>query len=287
MGKAIFIFALGISTLSWGDPFSLQTYYKSAEGLQGYALKSAVKSIITHDHRDRGYDQLIQIYFESDADVDHEGDGSILDMYSEDPDGRDSYTYSSPRQACGDYQGESDCFNREHLFPQSVFHKQSPMRNDFFQVFPTDGYVNNRRGSLPFGEVARPEWVSQNGCKVGTNIFGSYKGRVFEPIDEFKGDIARALLYFATRYEDKIADWQHPMLNGTSDQVYQSWFLQLLMRWHALDPVSMHEQRRNEVGYRYQGNRNPFVDHPEWVRKIWGSSNPHNLLKTRELSTVH
>lgn len=270
MGKAILIFALGLSTFSWGHFYSLEAYYKPATGLSGYQLKTAVKSIITNNHRDRGYDELIPIYFESDADLDFDRDGSILDMYSEDPRGRDSYTYSSPEQACGNYNEESDCFNREHLFPQSIFHKRRPMRNDFFQVFPTDGYVNNRRGSLPFGEVADPEWISQNGCKVGPNTFGNYRGKVFEPIDEFKGDIARALLYFATRYEDQIADWQHEMLNGTSSQVYEDWFLELLIKWHESDPVSAHEKRRNEVGFRFQGNRNPFVDHPEWVQQIWG-----------------
>ena len=71
------------------------------------------------------------------------------------------------------------------------------MRHDFFHIYPSDGYVNNRRGHLSFGEVSQASWESSNGSKVGMNIFEREGNMVFEPIDEFKGDIARALLYFA------------------------------------------------------------------------------------------
>lgn len=269
MYRWILIAVLGTSLSSFADRNDTFVYYRGTENLSGYQLKTSIKNIISQGHQDRGYGELLNIYFESDADRDFENDGSILDIYSENPDGTDSYNFSSRHQACGSYRGEADCYNREHLFPQSIFNKRSPMRNDFFQVYPTDGYVNNRRGSLPFGEVDHPSWTSSNGSKVGTNTFGNYRGEVFEPIDTFKGDIARALLYFATRYEDGIAGWHHEMLNGTRDQVYQDWFLQLLIKWHLQDPVSAHERNRNEVGFEYQGNRNPFIDHPEWVELIW------------------
>lgn len=269
MQKFIVLLILCLGLSSFADRYDLDSYYHGTKGLTGYRLKSAVKDIITQNHRDRGYSDLLTVYFQSDVDRDFEGDGSIVDIYSENPKGRDSYTFSNPKQACGSYQKEADCFNREHLFPQSIFHKQSPMRNDFFQVYPTDGYVNNRRGHLPFGEVGKPQWVSQNGSKLGMNVTAGYRGLVFEPIDEFKGDVARALLYFATRYEDKIASWRHDMLNNTGDQVYADWFLELLIKWHHMDPVSDHEINRNNVGFEYQGNRNPFIDHPEWVDQIW------------------
>ncbi len=193
-----------------------------------------------------------------------------MDFYSENPTGTDAYFYTHGNNNCGNYNSENDCYNREHLMPQSVYSSASPMRNDIHHVIPSDGYVNNRRGSFAFGEVSSPSWTSTNGSKVGPNTFGSYNGTVFEPIDEFKGDIARAMLYFATRYENQVASWSHAgMLNGTSNQVYQDWFLDLLISWHTNDPVNQQEIDRNNAAYNYQGNANPFINHPEWVNVIW------------------
>ena len=249
---------------------SLANYYRAIpKDSSGYALKTSLKNLLKKTHRDQGYSRLFHVYFKSDADNSYEKDGSILDIYSERPFSRDPYSFKNKNQKCGTYRKESDCFNREHLFPQSIFGKRAPMRNDFFHVFPTDGYVNGRRSRLPFGEVRIAKWTSKNGSQVGPNTFGSYRGRVFEPIDEFKGDVARAMLYFATRYEDRISSWRHEMLNGSSNQVYKKWFINLLISWHEKDPVSKHEIQRNQAGYEFQGNRNPFIDHPEWVKKIW------------------
>lgn len=251
---------------------SSSSYYGNSKDLSGYKLKTALKNIIGNGHKDRGYSALIRIYLESDVDTTYDKDNSVLDMYSEDPQTKDPYTFSTYGQKCGNYKKESDCFNREHIFPQSSFNKKYPMRSDFFHVYPTDGYVNYKRSHHPFGEVAKPSWVSKNGSKLGRNTFGGYRGTVFEPIDEFKGDIARSLLYFATRYEDRISSFSFSVLDGSKDKVYSTWFLNLLLKWHREDPVSVHEQNRNEAGFRFQGNRNPFIDHPEWVEKIWLAS---------------
>ncbi|MCO4754802.1 MAG: endonuclease [Bacteriovoracaceae bacterium] len=271
MNKLILLFVLSFSLNSFSSTLDgSEAYYSLDDSLRGYQLKSKLKEIISKDHKDRGYGALLGIYLKSDADKTYDGDGSIVDMYSEMPNYADPYTYKSKSQSCGNYRRESDCYNREHIFPQSVFNKRSPMRSDFFHVYPSDGYVNGRRSNFPFGEVNRPTWTSANGSKVGKNSSGGYSGKVFEPIDEFKGDIARSLLYFATRYEDQVSRWHHAMLNGTKDQVYKAWFLKLLLKWHKQDPVSEHEIRRNNVGQSFQGNRNPFIDHPEWVEAIWG-----------------
>jgi endonuclease I len=248
---------------------SVPLYYTGVESLQGYSLKSALAKVLARDHVEQSYTSLIDIYFISDLDTTYENDGSILDIYSEIPNASDPYVYRSRSQKCGGYRQESDCFNREHLFPQSVFHKQYPMKSDFHHVFPTDGSVNGKRWHYAFGEVGKPTWQSMNGSKLGINVTRGFSDTVFEPIDEFKGDIARAMLYFATRYEDQIAAWDHEMLNGSSDQVYADWFLNIMLKWHKQDPVSKHEIHRNNVGQSYQGNRNPFIDHPEWVEKIW------------------
>jgi endonuclease I len=245
-----------------------RTYYDSIPNLSGYELKSALKKLLKKTHEDRGYKQLYRIYAKSDKDVTYDGDNSVVDIYSENPNGKDPYVYKST-QRCGTYRGEADCYNREHLFPQSSFDKKAPMRSDIFHVYASDGYVNNRRGHYSFGEVSDVEWKSQNGCKLGKSANPGPGDKVFEPINEFKGDIARAMLYFATRYEDKVARFHHEMLDGSKDKVYKTWFLELMLKWHRQDPVSAHEIRRNQVGFEFQGNRNPFIDHPEWVEKIW------------------
>ena len=248
-------------------------YYDAANGKTGYELKTALKDIITNGHNDQGYDALYTLYQSSDVDNYYENDQTLLDIYSEIPSGADSYEYAQTGDKCGNYQGEGDCYNREHLVPQSVFNSAAPMKNDGHFVVPSDGYVNSKRSNYAFGIVNNPDWTSTNGSKVGPNTTAGYTGTVFEPIDEFKGDIARMLFYFATRYEDQVASWSHPMLNGTSDQVFSDWFLDILLQWNTDDPVSQREIDRNEAVYNFQGNRNPYIDHPEWVNEVWNSQN--------------
>lgn len=98
-----------------------------------------------------------------------------------------------------------------------------------------------------------------------------YSGTVFEPIDEFKGDIARALLYFAVRYENTVDGYtSFDMFNGTEDQVFHNWAIEVLLDWHYnVDPVDDRERARNDEAYNFQGNANPFVDHPEYANMIW------------------
>ena len=196
-------------------------YYDGTNNLSGYTLKTALHSIIKKGHIDRGYGALYSAYEKGDTDP---NDGFLWDMYSENPNGADPYNYTHGSKKCGNYSVEGDCYNREHLFPQGIFSSASPMRSDYHHVVPSDGKVNGQRGSYPFGEVSSPNWTSLNGCKRGPNTTPGFSGTVFEPLDEYKGDIARSLLYFATRYEDRVSSWSHQMINGTSDQVYKDWF---------------------------------------------------------------
>lgn len=248
---------------------NLDSFYSEAHGKSGFELKTALKNIIKSSHKPKSYRALFQVYLISDLDTTYENDGSILDIYSENPRGNDRYNFSKEEDKCGNYRAESDCFNREHIFPQSIFKKAAPMRSDYFHVFPTDGAVNGMRSNFPFGEVREAKKISLNGSKLGRNVTSGYRGLVFEPIDEFKGDVARALLYFATRYQDRISRWHHDMLDGSRDRVYKKWFITLLLKWHKADPVSKHEMNRNNAGEIFQGNRNPFIDHPEYAELIW------------------
>lgn len=245
-------------------------YYSSTNGKVGYTLKTALHQIIK-DHKSISYNALYEAYRTSDT----KSGNVVWDMYSDVPDGTAPYVYYHGSKQCGNYGGEGDCYNREHSFPQSWFNEASPMKTDLFHVLPTDGYVNGKRSSYPFGEVNQISWESLNGSKLGTST-GDYNGVVFEPIDAYKGDFARIYFYMATRYEDKIAGWKNngsanTVLNGTSTQVYQKWVLDLLMKWHKNDPVSKKELDRNKAVYTYQLNRNPFVDYPDFVDAIWGN----------------
>ncbi|WP_250458494.1 endonuclease [Microbulbifer litoralis] len=253
------------------------SYYDTADGLSGYTLKTALHNIV-RGHNARSYGDLWDFYAANDLDYYYEQDGSILDIYSENPGGSDPYHYTAVSDQCGNYSGEGDCYNREHSFPRSWFGGAvAPMNTDVHHIFASDGYVNAIRSSYPYGEVATTSAVSSNGSRLGSGQSSQgYTGTVFEPIDEFKGDLARAYFYMATRYQNMIAGWQNnsnysdAMLDGSSDQVFEDWALQLLIDWHNADPVSQWESDRNEAAYSFQGNRNPFIDHPEYVESIWG-----------------
>ncbi len=247
-------------------------YYNTASGLSGYSLKTALSSIITSGHVAQSYASLYTAYRTTDTDAFYEGDSTVLDMYSENPNGVDSYFYTHGSRNCGNYNSENDCYNREHLMPQSVFSSALPMQSDVHFVVPSDGYVNGIRSNLPFGEVGVATFTSLNGSKRGNNVANTfYTNQVFEPIDEYKGDIARCLLYVATRYESVVSSWTYSgVLDGTSSQVYSDWFLNLLLTWNLTDSVSPREIARNNACYVYQGNRNPFIDSMQYVTAIWG-----------------
>lgn len=246
-------------------------YYSTATGT-GYTLKTQLYNIIK-GHTDNGYAGLYTTYQTSDVDNFYENDGTILDMYSENPSGTDPYTYTTgTTQRCGNYSVEGDCYNREHIIPQSVFSEQSPMVSDAHFITPTDGKVNGIRSNYPHGNVSSATYTSQNGSKLGSSAVSGYSGTVFEPINDFKGDIARMYFYFATRYENTVAGYSYAMFNGTSNQVFTTAFLNMLLAWHAQDPVSAREIARNNAVYARQNNRNPFIDHPEYVNQIWGGT---------------
>jgi endonuclease I len=253
-------------------------YYNSATGT-GYTLKTQLYNIIK-DHNDRGYSGLYTTYLTSDKDFYYENDGTLLDNYSENPTGPDAYSFTyginQDDGTLGNNEGER--YNREHLVPQSVFNSATPMYSDAFFVVPSDKKVNAQRGDLPFGKVGTANWTSLNGSKRGNNsnsdYAAGYSGLVFEPIDEFKGDIARNLLYFATRYQDVVAGYNYVMFNNTADQVFAQPFLNILLTWNQLDPVSQRETDRNNAIYARQGNRNPYIDHWEYVAAIWGDPLP-------------
>jgi len=276
-------------------------YYNTATGT-GYTLKTQLKTIITSNHIDRGYGGLWTLYATNSSFHDQydDNDGSIYDIYSEiigSPE-TGNYPFTPVTDQCGSYSFEGDCYNREHLIPQSYFDvfAVNPMKNDPFHVFPSDGKVNGWRSNYPFGVVegitspcnsgaSNTPCNSLNNSKKGNNKitqFSNYSGIVFEPIDAFKGDIARAYFYFATRYEDSMDNFYSSiidindcpaknMFDGSINKVFSDNFILLLIKWHKEDPVSAKEVAQNNAIYTYQGNRNPFIDNPNYVCQIWTS----------------
>lgn len=187
------------------------SYYQSAKGANGSNLKTALFRIIS-EHEARSYKQLWQDFKKTDV----RPDGKIWDIYSN----ATNYTPGGSAQGAN-YKKEGDSYNREHSFPKSWFDDGHPMYTDLFHLYPSDGYVNNRRSNYPFGETNGEMYTSKNGySKLGSCTTPGYNGTVFEPNDELKGDLARTYFYMATAYEDKIASWHSPMLAGNKYPAY-------------------------------------------------------------------
>jgi len=240
-------------------------YYNTATGLTGAPLKTALYNIIK-GHTERTYANLWTDFQLTDK----KANGKVWDMYSDIPGGIPPYEYTFVSNQCGNYSSEGDCYNREHSFPKSWFNDGTPMYTDLFHIVPTDGKVNGERSNDPFGKVNSPSWTSQNGSKVGPNVYPGYTGTVFEPIDSFKGDFARNYFYMVTRYENLISGWVTDMLDNSTYPAFTVWAKNMLIEWNNLDPVSTKEINRNNAVYGIQHNRNPYIDHPEYVSLVWG-----------------
>jgi endonuclease I len=273
-------------------------YYNTATGT-GYTLKTQLKTIITTGHIDRGYGSgssttnngLWSGYGTTDRDmgIGYENDNTIVDIYTEIPSGPDTHNFNFNTTSganagqCGSYSIEGDCYNREHMIPQSYFGSTGIMRNDIQHVYPTDGKVNAIHNDWAFGKVDVASYTSSNGSKLGSALNAGYSagfsGTVFEPIDEFKGDVARVYFYFATRYEDQMPTFYTTytavdcriMFDGSANKVFSPTFLNILLTWNAQDPVSAKEIIRNNAAFVHQGNRNPFIDNNSYVAAIWGT----------------
>ena len=256
--KRFLFFVLFLCFLFTAWSIDVEAYYSSINGKSGAALKTALNKVIK-DHTDVGYKGLWSIYKDTDY-----KDGQVWDMYS-----TCKWTYSSDQ--CGNYKNVCDCYNREHTIPQSWFDERTPMKSDAFHVYPTDGKVNGIRSNYPHGETNASPIGGKALGKLGSSSLSGYSGIVYEPDDEYKGDIARTYFYFVTCYEDKLSGFdRNDVLTGDTYPSLTSWFYNLMLDWHREDPVSDKELARNEAVYQHQKNRNPFIDYPELVEYIWG-----------------
>lgn len=273
------------------------TYYSDISNDDcGADLKTELHNLINDHTRVSYQNQVFGLFTITDIDNDMI---NIIDMYTEEPFFPIDDECSPPNNPANPTE-EGICYQREHSFPVSYWgggvSPSDTMFSDLFHLYPVDGYINSAvRSDLPYGEVdinatldLNPDalYGTANGSLRGISaneipdyadpLNDNLNGLVFEPIDEYKGDFARTYFYMATRYESRIADWKNIdskgqfILDGNPFPAFEPGYLEMLLRWHELDPVSDKERNRNDAVCLIQGNRNPFIDNPNYVGRIWG-----------------
>ncbi|MBK7886662.1 MAG: endonuclease [Bacteroidetes bacterium] len=221
------------------------SYYNNSQNLAEEILKDTLKAITGRNYFNAGYntarDAMFMIYDNKKVNGQGAAQNTIECVYT----GRNAVGYFDRTDCQTNYS-----FNTEHIFPQNFFNSLEPMRADLFHLYPTDDLANNARGSLPFGTVSNPSW--QQGGSKGNNS-------TFEPRDAHKGQAARAMLYFVTRYQ-----------NYSNFMTSQEG---ILRQWHQqFPPDSIEVKRCNDIA-TLQLNRNPFVDYPQFAERITSFSN--------------
>ncbi|MEV5122440.1 endonuclease [Streptomyces decoyicus] len=227
------------------------TYYKDAEGKTGQALKDSLHRIISSTQTGKlSYSQVWDAL--KDTDEDPANSANVILLYT----GR-----SQSKTANG---SNPDDWNREHVWAKSHgdFGTDTGPGTDIHHLRPADVSVNSTRGNKDF---------DNGGTEVGEAPGNYTDDDSFEPRDEDKGDVARMILYMAVRYDegDGCPDLEpnDQVGNGSQPHIGR---LSVLKQWSKEDPPNAFEQHRNQVIFdKYQHNRNPFIDHPEWVDAIW------------------
>ena len=247
-------------------------YYDSAIGKNQETLLSALYNVV-NQHTVWKYSDI----YEAFATTDVNSQGIVYDLYSNAQHGVEDL------HGCGGVEkkekGMGGCLDREHSFPKSWFLDDSGVKTvpgtDIFHLYPADAFVNSQRNNDPYGECLSGTRLSNGSIiakgKRGTSTFPGFTGVVFEPDDEYKGDLARGYFYMAACYYSETETWVSAMVGGTKYPFFSDWALNLLLKWHRQDPVSQKELDRQELVYGLQGNRNPFIDHPELAEYIWGN----------------
>ena len=223
-----------------------------AGGLTLSPLRTWIKANWYDDYfEDLGYNQArIQMYGYVD-----EAEDEIECIYTGFQQASGFVTYPNP-------------INAEHLVPQSFYGGVSPMKSDIWSVRPCHGSANSARSNKPFAEVldgsaqwygttASGAYLSTGSSPSNADEFSEGSSGFWEPREAVKGDVARSVFYFYTMYPTQagvLADV------GDPNTLYQ---------WHLNDPVSPEEVVRNDRTEVAQGNRNPYIDHPEWVYDAW------------------
>jgi endonuclease I len=230
---------------------STDTYYASALGKSGDSLKNALHSIISTGVTKLSYDAVWNALKVTDQDPSNSSNVILL--------------YSGISRSKTLNGGDSGDWNREHVYAKSHgdFGTTAGPGTDLHHLRPEDVAVNALRDNKDF----------DTGGSAATGAPGNYTDSdSWEPRNAVKGDVARMIFYMAVRYEgdDGFADLEvnNSVSNGSNPYIGK---LSVLLTWNSQDPPDSFEKNRNQVIYAsYQHNRNPFIDHPEWVSSIFG-----------------
>jgi deoxyribonuclease-1 len=244
--------------LTWAGPkdsASLAEYYGTdfeqayqSGRLRDEELISTLNQILAKNHRVLGYDSARRHLFGKLFLEQVAGAWAVKDVYCE-------RTYTNRELAIGPGQiPDGNVVNTEHTWPQSRFTGRYPkemQKSDLHHLFPTDNQMNSHRSSLRFGDVRQSTErlkcpIAQLGHHHQSNEI------VFEAPRAHKGNVARAIFYFAVRYQMRLSPTEEADLR----------------KWHEQDPVDSQEAAQNSEIQGIQGNRNPFIDYPEMTRKI-------------------
>lgn len=252
MNKIFTLFLL----LSLQTLFAQQPYYDDVNlSLTGQDLYFALQQKIENASTSFNYGDTRDSMKITDEDP--ENNNNVLLLYGYDNSGSCTTDRSRDKD---DFGGSSCQYNREHTFARSnanpsmgnVDNGTTGIGADPHNIRPTDQQMNNNRGSKKFADG------SGNAGDVGSGYW--YPG------DEWKGDVARIMMYMYTRYGDRCK----PSLNGNGALQGSTEMLQVYLRWNAEDPVTDFEDQRNPYLENFYGNRNPFIDNPYLATLIWG-----------------
>jgi endonuclease I len=227
-------------------------YYDGTEGLYGEQLKAVLHNIIDA-HDEPSYNDL-RDYILPESDEDPQNSNNVILLYT----GRS--------QAKSTFGGGINEWNREHVWAKSHgdFGNDPPCGTDAHMIRPTDVTVNSDRGNKDFDEGGT-QHSEATGCY--------YTEFTWEPRDDVKGDVARMILYMDVRYEGDNGELDLTAVDEVNTSpAPEHGRLSTLLDWHEQDPPDAFEINRNDVVFSYQGNRNPFIDHPEFVYEIWGEA---------------
>lgn len=233
----------------------IDSYYSSLnENLTGTSFRSQLADLITTTHKhETTYDGLRDVFKTTDADPNKPG--NIIWFYT-----GTSVSFN------GSFNSGT---NREHVWPKNAgkaFPAESKAGSDAHHLRPANDQLNSTRGSLSFNEVAQTTGniVKQNGSTSYGNLCYS-GGGFFYPGEGYRGATARILMYVQVRWGD---DYNLTFVDsaGSNKTIGK---ISTLMKWHLQEPPTEEEIRRNEAVADIQGNRNPFIDHPEYASKIF------------------
>jgi len=251
-------FLFGLMILLQGISLQAQPagYYDSAAGKTAESLKTSLHKII-RDHTRFPYTSSSTDVWDilKDIDEDPANPENVILVYTGRSQDKDLNS--------GVDSGNPDYWNREHTWPKShgFPNEGDTAYTDVHHLRPSDASVNADRGDLDFGNGGSFHSEATE-CR--------YTSTTWEVRDEMKGDIARSMFYMSARYES-AADYDLELREQIPTSGAILGILSTLLQWHENDPVSATETARNEQIYsQYQHNRNPFIDHPEWVAEIWG-----------------